>query len=69
MSGRYCKGESTKKHVYSEAQRRFFYAVESGKARKSTTMTPAQAKHHIEMDKKQKMKLPKRAGKRSRYQR
>ena len=61
MTGPGCRGESTKKHVASKAQRRFFYAVESGTAKKNTTMTPEQARHHIEMGKHQKGILPERA--------
>jgi hypothetical protein len=61
MPGVGCKGEKTKKHVYSKAQRGFFYAVKSGKVKKDTTMTKKQATHHIEMGKKQKGKLPRYA--------
>lgn len=64
MPGKHCKGERVKKHVYSESQRRLFYAVASGKAKTATTMTPTQARHHIEMGKKEKGNLPERTSKR-----
>uniref|UniRef100_A0A6M3L2H4 Uncharacterized protein n=1 Tax=viral metagenome TaxID=1070528 RepID=A0A6M3L2H4_9ZZZZ len=62
MTGPGCRGESTKKHVASQAQRRFFYAVAGGKASKNTSMTEEQAEHHLRMGKKQKGKLPSRVG-------
>jgi len=35
------------KHAFSEKQIRFFGAVAGDKSTKKTTMTPAEAKHHI----------------------
>lgn len=67
MSGK-CPHEKTKKHIYSERQKRFFYPVESGKARKTTSMTPEQAKHHLEKGKKQKGKLPERSSLKTKIQ-
>ena len=64
MTGPGCKGEKIKKHVASEEQRRFFYAVESGKAKTNTTMTPEQARHHLEMGEKQRGNLPERTARR-----
>lgn len=61
MPGKHGSAESTKKHVASKKQRRFFYAVASGTAKKDTSMTPEQAKHHLAMDKKQKGNLPEEA--------
>lgn len=37
------------KHAYSERQIGFFGAVAGGHPNKETTMTSAQAKHHIKM--------------------
>lgn len=51
-------------HGYSEVQRKFFYDVKSGKARKKTTMTPEQAEHHLRMMKKENKNLPERVSKR-----
>lgn len=41
------KSKENKKHVYSKAQAGFFGAVAAGKSTKETTMTPAQARHHL----------------------
>lgn len=41
------KSKEHKKHVYSKAQAGFFGAVAAGKSTKNTTMTSAQARHHL----------------------
>lgn len=41
------KSKENKKHVYSQAQAGFFGAVAAGKSTKETTMTAAQARHHL----------------------
>ena len=58
------KGKEKKKHVYSKAQAGFFGAVAAGKSTKKTTMTRAQARHHLRGEKIKA--LPKRIRKRKR---
>ena len=58
------KSKEKKEHVYGKAQAGFFGAVAAGKSTKKTTMTPAQARHHLRGEKLKG--LPKRKRKRSR---
>ena len=58
------KSKEKKEHVVSKAQAGFFGAVAGGKSTKKTTMTRAQARHHLRGEKIKG--LPKRKSKRSR---
>ena len=57
------KEKEHKKHVFTKAQAGFFGAVAAGKSYKKTTMTSAEARHHLRGENIKK--LPKRAKKKS----